>query len=56
MVFHGCACGTVVTWEDERQPHRRDWRHLVKLLRKSGANVVIFNGNKPLKENFSGRN
>ena len=56
MIFHSCACGTVVTWEDENQPRRKYWRHLVRLLQKSGATVVMFNENKPLSEGFSGLN
>jgi hypothetical protein len=56
MIFHSCACGTVVTWEDENQPRRKYWRLLVRLLQKSGAKVLMFNGNKPLDESFSGFN
>jgi hypothetical protein len=56
MIFHSCACGTVVTWEDENQVRRKDWRPLVRLLQKAGAKVLMFNGNKPLSEDFSGLN
>ena len=56
MIFHACRCGTVVTWEDETQARCKDWRPLVRLLQKSGAKVVMFNGNKPLSEGFSGLN
>jgi hypothetical protein len=56
MVFHACRCGTVVTWEDENQPRRKYWRQLVRLFQKSEANVLMFNGNRPLEESFSGLN
>jgi hypothetical protein len=56
MVFHACRCGTVVTWEDENQPGRKEWRHLVRMMQKSGANVLMFNGDKPLSESFTGLN
>jgi hypothetical protein len=56
MIFHACRCGTVVTWEDETQVRCKDWRPLVRLLQKSGAKAVMFDGNKPLSEGFSGLN
>ena len=56
MIFHACRCGTVVTWEDENQVRRKDWRSLVRLLQKAGAKVLMFNGNKPLSKGFSGLN
>jgi hypothetical protein len=56
MIFHSCPCGTVVTWEDENQPQRKDWRVLVRLMKNRGVDVVMFNGNKPLTEDFAGLN
>jgi hypothetical protein len=55
MIFHACACGTVVTWEDEAQVTRRSWRGLMKLLQKSSADVLMFNGGKESPE-FQGVN
>jgi hypothetical protein len=52
-----CDCGpTVVVWEDERQPTRRAWVWTMKLARRTGAEVLIFNGNKPVPPGFSGLN
>ena len=56
MIFHACECGTVVTWEDENNPSRASWRHLTRLMRKTGVKVVMFNGNKPISPDFQGRN
>jgi len=56
-VFYNCACGTVVAWEDESQPKdSQQWRLNIKLLRKSGCEVAIFNGNRPLAPGFGGLN
>jgi hypothetical protein len=52
-----CDCGaTVVVWEDERQPTRRTWAVTMKLARRTGAEVLIFNGNKSTPPGFSGCN
>jgi hypothetical protein len=52
-----CACGpTVVVWEDERQPTRRTWSMTMKLARRTGAELLIFNGNKPMPPGFQGLN
>jgi hypothetical protein len=57
LCAYTCPCGpTVVVWEDERQPTRRSWSITLKLARKSGAEVLIFNGNKPTPPGFSGIN
>jgi hypothetical protein len=56
-VLYSCRCGTVVTWEDERQPKdAKHWAQNIKLLRKRGAQVVVFNGNKPTPPGFGGQN
>jgi len=57
MMFYACECGTVVVWEDERQP--KDAHHRaqnIKLLGKAGVDVLIFNGNKRTPPSFSGIN
>jgi hypothetical protein len=54
-----CDAGaaTVVCWEDEQQPGTaRIWWHSVKLLKAARIKVMIFNGDKPLAPDFSGRN
>jgi hypothetical protein len=56
MLFYGCPCGTVVVFEDEAQPNQKLWWHNIKLLKKTGAKVLVFNGNRPLEEGFSGVN
>ena len=57
LIFYACSCGTIICWEDERQPRgSRHWRMNTKLMRASGARVVIFNGNRPLAPDFSGTN
>jgi len=56
MCFFACPCGCVVVWEDERQPTQRRWWHAIKLLKRSGAKVAIFNGDKTLPPDFSGLN
>jgi hypothetical protein len=54
-VFYNCKCGTVFVWEDEAQPRSsKHWRSNMKLLRQTGSDLVVFNGNKPLKPSFSG--
>jgi hypothetical protein len=57
MMFYACICGTVAVWEDERQPcGSRHWRMNIELLKRSGAGLLIFNGRRPLKPDFSGIN
>jgi hypothetical protein len=57
MIFHACKCGTLFTWEDESQPDSsRVWKFNVRLMRRSGAQLVVFNGNRPLRPDFSGAN
>jgi hypothetical protein len=57
MIFYACACGCVVTWEDENQPKdSRIWRLNIELLKSTGTKVVFFNGNRPLAPDFSGTN
>jgi hypothetical protein len=56
MVFHACGCGCVVVWEDEIAIKHRHWRSMVALLQRSGAEVLMINGNNPLEESFSGVN
>ena len=57
MCAYTCACGvTIMTWEDERQPTRRSWSLTLKLARRTGAEVLIFNGNKPTPPGFGGVN
>jgi hypothetical protein len=52
-----CGCGaTVMVWEDERQPSRRSWSLAMKLARRTRAELLIFNGNKPTPPEFSGIN
>jgi hypothetical protein len=47
LVFYSCRCGTISVWEDEAQPHgSQHWALNIELLKKSGASLVIFNGNK----------
>ena len=56
-VLYNCACGTVVVWEDEAQPKdAKHWARNTKLLRARGAQVAIFNGNKPTPPGFGGVN
>jgi hypothetical protein len=56
VVFHSCDCGSVATWEDESQPNPRIWKLNVKLMKRTGAEVLFFNGDKPLTREFSGLN
>ena len=52
-----CGCDvTVIVWEDERQPTRRTWPITMKLASRTGAGVIIFNGDKPTPPGFSGIN
>jgi hypothetical protein len=55
MITYVCPCGTVIVWEDEHQPEDSShWQQNIELLRASGKDVRIFNGNKPLQPDFSG--
>jgi len=54
--FHACKCATLVTWEDERQPTQELWSGSVELARQAGAELVIFNGNRPTPVGFQGIN
>jgi hypothetical protein len=58
MCFYTCRCGgCIVVWEDERQPNdSKIWDWNMKLLKQAGADLAIFNGNKPLSPGFSGCN
>ena len=56
MIFHACACGCAVVFEDETQPHPRTWRLVIDLLKASKAKVAIFDGGKSLSPDFSGVN
>lgn len=57
MLFYGCLCGTLVVYEDEAQPQdARTWRLLADLMNKTGAKVLIFNGNRELSPDFNGLN
>jgi hypothetical protein len=55
MVLYTCKCGSVMVWEAEKQPSGSShWRVNIELLRASGSEVAVFNGNKPLAPDFSG--
>jgi hypothetical protein len=56
IIFHACQCGCVVVWEDETQVERKHWRSLVRLMQQTGAHLVMFNGNQPVRAGFSGLN
>jgi hypothetical protein len=57
MIFYGCHCGTVACWEDEANPQDSDhWAANVALLKKAGADLIIFNGGKEVPPSFSGIN
>lgn len=57
MMFYACRCGTVTCWEDEKQPRDSEhWGFNVEFLKSVGADVVMFNGDKPLDPSFSGIN
>lgn len=37
IMFYACECGTIVVWEDERQPKdAQHWAQNIKLLKKAG--------------------
>jgi hypothetical protein len=56
MIFYSCRCGTVAVWEDEAQPQdSAHWALNIGLL-KTGAELAIFNGDKPTRPSFSGIN
>ena len=55
--FYACRCGCVCVWADEQQPSGpKHWRHNMRLARKAKAEVLMFNGNKPLPPGFQGFN
>jgi hypothetical protein len=57
IVFYSCQCGTVVVWEDERQPKdAQHWAQNIRLLKKAHVEVIVFNGNKETPPGFSGIN
>jgi hypothetical protein len=57
MMFYVCKCGAIAVWEDEKQPKdAQHWRQNIKLLKKAGVGLVVFNGNKPTPASFSGIN
>jgi hypothetical protein len=58
MIFHTCACGpSVATWEDESQPGTAGrWRRIIKLARRAGVGLVMFNGNKDTPAGFQSFN
>jgi hypothetical protein len=57
VVLTACDCGCVVTWEDEHQvKSRRGWQELVGFMKRTGMDVIIFNGNRPTPPGFSGIN
>jgi hypothetical protein len=56
MMFYACRCGTIVVWEDERQPTRKVWDNNIEFLKEAGGDVLIFNGDKPIPPGFQGVN
>jgi hypothetical protein len=57
VLFYACQCFTVVCWEDESKPTgARVWRHVNELAKATGAEVLLFNGNRPLSPDFMGIN
>lgn len=57
MCFFQCGCGpTTVVWEDENQPNARVWPKNIRLARRTGAEVLIFNGDRELSPGFGGMN
>jgi hypothetical protein len=57
MIFQACRCGCVVTWEDEPSPKSaRDWRLAIKLMKKTGVNLIAINQGKEVEPGFGGRN
>jgi hypothetical protein len=57
VCFYNCRCGpSIIVWEDENQPTERIWPKNIELALKAKAEVVIFNGSRPLSEDFQGIN
>jgi hypothetical protein len=57
MCFYSCRCGpSIIVWEDEKQPTAQIWPKNIELARKTKADMVIFNGERPLSEDFQGIN
>jgi hypothetical protein len=54
--IYNCKCGSVICGEDEEQLTQAIWQMNVELLRRSGAEVVIFNGAKETPPGFTGIN
>ena len=53
--FYRCHCVCVGVWADEQQPHGAShWQMNVRLAQKTGAELLVFNGNKPLPPDFQG--
>jgi hypothetical protein len=58
VMTYACKCGgSVMTWEDEKQPTNADtWSMNLALMKKNNAEVIVFNGNKRTPPSFSGIN
>jgi len=56
LLFFACGCGCVATFEDENRPNKRTWADCVRLLKESGAGMLVFNGDKPTPAGFKGVN
>jgi hypothetical protein len=57
MHFYACRCGCVAVWADEKQPcGAKHWRQNMRLARRTRAEIMIFNGNKPLPPGWQGLN
>jgi hypothetical protein len=56
ILFFACKCGCVATFEDERRPTKKTLPNCVRLLRESGAGMLVFNGDKPTPAGFQGVN
>src|SRR5258708_1925709 len=56
ILFFACRCGCVATFEDERRPTKKTWPDCVRLLKNSGAGMVVFNGGKDIPPGFQGLN
>ena len=54
--LYACRCGAVVVWADESQPCRKTWKRNLRLLKSAGAEVLMFNGNRPLSPAVMGIN
>ena len=56
MIFHACQCVTVMTWKDEATPTAKIWPKNVELARRSGADLLAFNGGRDTPAGFQGIN